>query len=135
MNITGSCHCGAIAYEAELNPEKVGICHCTDCQKLSASAYRTVALVDADDFGITNGKPKEYLKIADSGNRRIQAFCSECGSGIYSVNPNEPTAYVIRVGTIDQRENLPPRFEIWHRSALSWLPEMAETIKHQAGLT
>ncbi len=40
MKITGECHCGAVAYEAEIDPVKVGICHCADCQALSASAYR-----------------------------------------------------------------------------------------------
>ena len=34
MRIHGRCHCGFIAYEAEIDPEKVMICHCTDCQTL-----------------------------------------------------------------------------------------------------
>ena len=44
MKIDGSCHCGAIRYEAEVDPGGVSICHCTDCQKLTGSAFRvTVA--------------------------------------------------------------------------------------------
>ncbi len=35
MNIEGGCHCGALRYEAQIDPEGVGICHCTDCQTLS----------------------------------------------------------------------------------------------------
>jgi len=39
MRIDGQCHCGLISYEAEIDPEKVMICHCTDCQTLT-SRYR-----------------------------------------------------------------------------------------------
>ena len=41
MKITGSCHCGAIAYEAEVNSNAVRVCHCTDCQRLTGTAFRT----------------------------------------------------------------------------------------------
>ena len=37
MKIQGGCHCGKISYEAEIDPEKVAICHCTDCQSGSGS--------------------------------------------------------------------------------------------------
>ena len=42
MKIDGACHCGRISYEAEIDPADVTICHCTDCQTLSGSAFRTV---------------------------------------------------------------------------------------------
>ena len=44
MKIQGGCHCGYITYEAEIDPEKVSICHCTDRQSGSGSAYRTYGL-------------------------------------------------------------------------------------------
>ncbi len=40
MKVEGRCHCGQITYEATVDPEKVSICHCTDCQMLTGSAYR-----------------------------------------------------------------------------------------------
>ena len=52
MEIDGTCHCGQFTYRAELDPEQVVICHCTDCQVLSGSAYRTVAIVPKDSFEI-----------------------------------------------------------------------------------
>lgn len=130
MKIDGACHCGEIAYEAELDPNMVGICHCTDCQKLSATAFRTVAIVAGDGFKMTRGTPKEYVKVAQSGNPRIQAFCPNCGSGLYSTDPGDsPKAYNIRVGTVRQRVDLVPQFECWWQSALPWLPENAGTKK------
>jgi hypothetical protein len=130
MKIDGQCHCGEIAYEAEFDPDKVGICHCADCQALSASAFRTVAIVAAEAFRLTRGTPKEYVKLADSGNRRVQAFCPNCGSGLYATDEGErPKAYNLRVGTVRQRADLVPRFECWRQSALPWLPENKATKK------
>lgn len=125
MKINGECHCGALAYEAELDLDNVGICHCSDCQALSASAFRTLAIVASDTFVITRGTPKEYVKVGGSGNHRIQAFCPDCGSGLYATDVgDDPKAYNIRAGTIAQRHELIPQFEAWRKSALPWLPEM-----------
>ena len=38
MKVDGGCHCGSITFEAEIDPDAVGICHCTDCQRLSGTA-------------------------------------------------------------------------------------------------
>lgn len=130
MKISGQCHCGEIAYEAELDPEKVCICHCTDCQALSGSAFRTVGMVPAETFKIVKGQPTEYVKVGDSGNPRVQAFCGTCGSGMYATDTGDnPTAYNIRLGTADQRHALAPKFEVWRQSALQWLPENGQTEK------
>lgn len=104
----------------------VSICHCTDCQTLSGTAFRVVVFTPGEKFRLTRGAPKIYVKTAESGNRRAMAFCAECGSPIYAASADEspPKAYGIRVGTARQRDQLPPRRQIWHRSAVAWLPEM-----------
>ena len=48
MKIDGHCHCGYITYEADIEPDKTLICHCSDCQTLSGSAFRVVAYTRAD---------------------------------------------------------------------------------------
>jgi Glutathione-dependent formaldehyde-activating enzyme len=62
VKIDGGCHCGYITYEAEADPEKTTICHCTDCQHLSGSAFRTVVRVAGDTFKIIAGEPTIYVK-------------------------------------------------------------------------
>ena len=71
MKVTGGCHCGKIAYEAEIDAEKVGICHCTDCQTLTGTAFRTVVPTMPGSFVLKRGEPKHYVKTADSGTRRV----------------------------------------------------------------
>lgn len=121
MKIDGGCHCGAIRYEAEIDPEKVTICHCTDCQTLSGSAFRTVVPAPQEGFRLLAGKPRVYVKTAESGNKRTQTFCGDCGTPIYSspVSGSFP-AYSLRVGTIRQRAQLRPRIECFRKSALDW---------------
>ncbi len=134
MKIDGACHCGEIAYEAELDLDKVGICHCTDCQALSASAFRTVAIVSGDSFKLTKGAPKKYIKLGDSGNPRVQAFCPNCGSALYASDVSDtPSAYNLRVGTVRQRNELVPKFEFFRQSSVPWLPEIGQTNKFDRG--
>ena len=110
MKIDGGCHCGAITYEAEVDPEKTSICHCTDCQQ--------------SDYRITRGTPKVYIKTGSSGAKRAQGFCGDCGSHLYATSAGDgPKIYGIRVGTARQRQELIPKRQVWHRSVLHWLPE------------
>jgi hypothetical protein len=120
MKVDGACHCGAIALEAEVDPSGLAICHCADCQSLSGSAYRANIQARSADFRLTRGTPKIYVKTAESGNRRAQAFCGECGSQLYACAPENPTTYSLRVGTLRQRHELKPTRQIWLDSAVPW---------------
>ena len=120
MKVDGGCHCGRIAYEAEVDPNAVGICHCTDCQTLTGSAYRVSVPAPAASFRLLRGQPKVYIKTSDSGSKRAHAFCADCGSPIYAAAPQDTPTYSLRVGALRQRAELPPRRRIWCRSALPW---------------
>ena len=120
MKIEGRCHCGQITYEAVVDPDKVAICHCTDCQMLTGSAYRANIQAPAETFVLRTGQPKIYIKTADSGTKRAHAFCPNCGTPIYSSAVTDPPTYSLRVGGIKQRAKLRPMRQIWCRSALPW---------------
>ena len=125
MKIDGRCHCGFITYEAEIDPEEVWLCHCTDCQTLSGSAFRTVTPTRKGAFTLLSGEVKTYGKIGSSGARRCHAFCPECGSPIYATSESDgPKVYNLRVGTIRQRRELVPREQVWCRSALPWTTDI-----------
>ncbi|MGB2742216.1 MAG: GFA family protein [Cognaticolwellia sp.] len=125
MHITGSCHCGEITFEAEVDENKVLLCHCHDCQKLSGTAFRSVVVSEPEGLTFTKGKPKEYVKVADSGNHRAQGFCQNCGSAIYATSEDTSNrVYGIRAGCIDQRDILVPKSQIWYSSAVPWLNEV-----------
>ena len=131
MQIDGGCHCGTIRFEAEIDPANVGVCHCTDCQQLTGTAFSTYVYADRAGFRLLTGQPKIYVKTGSSGTKRAQAFCPECGSRIYSPPAvPEPDRYNLRLGTIRQRRELRPQTQLWCRSALDWVMEL-DSVKPQ----
>jgi hypothetical protein len=123
MKIDGGCSCGAIKIEGEADPEKTQICHCTDCQTSTGTAFRISIPVPGNTFKMT-GQPNIYVKTtADSGKPRVQAFCGTCASPIYSTTLGEGVQpyYTVRVGILRQRDQLTPRRQQWWRSARPWV--------------
>ncbi len=134
MKVEGGCHCGAIAYEAEIDPEAARICHCTDCQTLTGSAFRVNVPAPADKFRLLRGTPKIYIKTADSGNRRAHAFCADCGGPIYAAAPENTTSYSLRVGALKQRASIgKPKQQIFCSSALPWSMNLEGVAKSERG--
>lgn len=134
MNITGQCHCGAISFTAWVEPAKVLVCHCSDCQKFSGAPFRAVLPVPAEQVHLS-GQAKIYVKVADSGNRRAQAFCPECGTHLYATEADTPKVLNLRVGCVNERAQLRPTVQIWGNSALPWLAQLHTTPVHSKGLT
>ncbi|HLN39883.1 MAG TPA: GFA family protein [Xanthobacteraceae bacterium] len=132
MKIDGGCSCGAIRIEGEADPEKTQICHCTDCQTSTGTAFRVSIPVPGTTFKMT-GQPNYYLKTtADSGKPRLQAFCGSCASPIYSTTPGEGVqpSYMVRVGILRQRDQLVPRRQNWFRSARPWVLKLDAVPKN-----
>jgi hypothetical protein len=126
MKIDGRCHCGYITFEAEADPDKGAICHCTDCQSFSGSAFRTIVRVTDGTFRLLSGEPTVYVKTAESGAKRAQGFCPRCGSPIYATAAGEgPKTYSVRLGTVRQRNQFVPKAQIWTRSRQPWVGDLA----------
>ena len=118
MYVDGSCYCGAIRYEAEVDPARIGLCHCSDCQTFGSSAFRVATIVPADSIALLEGTPSLYRKVAESGTARSMASCPTCGTHVYATTADEePKAYSLRVGTLAQASGLKPAARIWCRSS------------------
>jgi hypothetical protein len=133
MRVDGACHCGAVAFQAEIDPETVRICHCTDCQTTSGSLFRANITAAGETFRLLRGTPKIYIKTAESGNKRGQMFCADCGTGLWSQAPEGPTSYTLRVGVLAQRGALKPRQQIWCRSELAWTKDVTGLERRERG--
>lgn len=77
----GACLCGKLTFDVH-DPEVMGACHCTRCQRWSSSAGSTVVVVAAKNFKITGGE--DVMKRYREEGFADRYFCSNCGSGIYS---------------------------------------------------
>ena len=121
MHIDGQCHCGHIRYEATIDPERVLICHCTDCQRLTGSPFRLTALCDGTAVKRTGDAPAIYVKTGGSGAKRNMYFCGGCGTPMFSSSADGAGEWGIRWGSINQRAALIPKRQIWIGSAVAWL--------------
>ena len=69
-------------------------------------------------FRLTRGAPKVYVKTAESGNRRAQAFFAECGSRLFGGKTDFGQG--IAAGTLDDPSVYKPQHEIWTSDAQPW---------------
>lgn len=122
MDVDGSCHCGAITFKATIDPAKVSLCHCNDCQITAGSAFTFNAPTNTGTFQITKGAPAVYIKkTAASGRHRAHGFCATCATRLYSGSVGvEPAQYTVRAGVLKQRRELTPKRQIWCSAALDW---------------
>ena len=125
MKIDGQCHCGRVTYQADIDPKRVSICHCTDCQALTGSPYRVTVICSGEQIRMTGQVPKVYARTGDNGRTRFQHFCSECGSPLFTSGEGGGLEdWGIRWGSIRQRDQLRPRRQIWCRSAAPWISDL-----------
>ena len=76
--LTGACLCGGVEYEVQ-DPESMGYCHCTRCQRWTGSSLAGV-VVAKDNFRLTNGE--NVIKRYES-EFAPRNFCGNCGSSLY----------------------------------------------------
>jgi hypothetical protein len=119
-HIDGHCLCGDIRWEAAVDPNRVGVCHCTDCQTVGGSAFQFTTRVARDQFTLQSGELTVYEKIAESGNPRAMSFCGRCATMIHTSNTDGTGLLSLRLGGCRQKHEFTPQFQIWCRSALSW---------------
>ena len=100
VSYTGGCLCNALRYRFKTEPQTVYICHCTECQKVSSSAFGMSVRVNGHDFTITEGNGKIIKTTADSGRIKEGLFCPECGTRI-SNKPTSSNLVVVKAGTLD----------------------------------
>ncbi len=121
MNVTGGCFCEYIKYQVEVDENQVIVCHCSSCQRHSGTAFGVVVGIVAGTFELLSGELKSYETTADSGSLRSRTFCPECGTRIYAKTLGEGFEFSgLRMGTVDQRDQLTPKVQIWCRSAQTW---------------
>ena len=133
MNLpqTGGCQCGALRYEITQAPIMVYTCHCTDCQRMTSSAFSMGIVIADRAFRITAGEPRPVQRTADSGRVLTRWLCPECGSW-FSGTPG-PSVRTVRAGTLDNTSWLHPTVHFWTRSKQPWvaLPEGGRTFETQ----
>ena len=131
MKIDGRCHCGYLSFEAEVDPESSRFATAPIARRFLAPPS---GLSFPQSKAVSDFSPgsQTYVKTAASGNKRIQAFCPECGTQIYGTAADANSKFFgLRVGAIHQRDALIPKAQYWHRSAQTWVGQLGELPKFE----
>ncbi len=118
--ITGGCLCGEISFEYTDSPGPAAYCHCTDCRRITGSAFNISVPVSLAFFEIVSGSPKAFTKRADSGHELTRYFCGDCGSPIYVSSPRHPEIVYVKAGAFDDPDLVKPSHQSWTGSVVAW---------------
>ena len=120
MKIEGGCLCGKVRYSADAEPIFVGLCHCTNCQKESGSAFNIVVAMPKPAVNVA-GELKTFTGRGDTGKKTYRQFCPECASPIVAEAELMPDVVMIPAGTLDDTSWVKPTMQIYCDSAQSWI--------------
>jgi hypothetical protein len=118
--IAGGCLCGKVRYSANVDPSFVGVCHCSDCQKFTGSAFAVVIGVPETSLSV-QGRLASFSKTGDSGKSIERRFCPECGSSVADVAAALPGIVMLSSGTLDDASWVKPASQIYCDSAQPWV--------------
>ena len=88
------------------------VCHCLECRHQSGSAFGMSLAMPAGTMRVTQGAPKFWTRLANSGRRVRCAFCPDCGSRLW--HEPETSAYLtIKAGSLDEPVDMSKSIHIW----------------------
>jgi hypothetical protein len=131
--LTGSCLCGAVAYEVAAPLERIAHCHCRTCRKTHGAAFSSVTAVPRESFRWVRGE--DVLAAWESSPGKFRRFCSRCGSHIMAERTAQPVV-LLRLGCLDTSvAELPQQLHIWRSGAASWYDPKRQWPEKPEGLT
>lgn len=114
LPLEGGCSCGAVRYRVTAAPLTFYLCHCTECQRHTSSAFGESLRVHVADFEVS-GDVRLIERVAESGRRRQGWFCPACGVRIWH-GATGTDEINIKAGTLDDTRWLVPAGHIWAKS-------------------
>lgn len=131
LPLEGSCRCGRVHVRVARAPILTMVCHCTGCQKMTASAYSLSAAIPGDGFAVTKGEPViGGLHGGDAGAQGGSLagedfghfFCGWCMSWMFTRPPPVLGDFVnLRVTMLDDTSWFTPFMETQTAEKLPWV--------------
>lgn len=115
--IKGSCLCGKVSYTYQGDIQEIALCHCSQCRKAQGGAFATNSPVETKKLTFSGS---EFIKEFQSNDIKVRAFCSNCGSPLYSARSDLPQVKRLRMGTIETEFTCDYKYHIYTDSKASW---------------
>jgi len=120
--VEGGCACGRLRYRLDDAPMIVHACHCRWCQRETGTAFAQNALIETDRVTLLQGQPERVDTPTQSGRGQVIVRCSKCHVAVWShYSGMGDRAAFVRVGTLDEPDDLPPDIHIYTASKQPWL--------------
>jgi hypothetical protein len=118
--LTGGCLCGGVRFELAEPPLSASYCHCTRCQRRTGTAASAQMRIAPGTLRFVSGEELVKWYVPPDGFHK--AFCSECGSALFSRPPGggEPTG--VRLGLFDGDPGIRPQHRQFVDYAAVWEP-------------
>ncbi|MBI1814176.1 MAG: GFA family protein [Deltaproteobacteria bacterium] len=127
--LTGRCLCGDVRFELHGKLGPLAYCHCSMCQRASGSAFAANAAIRSQYLKWVSGR--ESIREYESSPGKFRAFCSRCGSPIFSRRVDEPDSFRIRLGMLDGDPERRPLAHFWVSSKAPWFEIRDELPQYQ----
>jgi hypothetical protein len=125
--IKGSCACGGIKFEVD-KVLALTTCHCSNCRKLSGSAFGAYAHVAKKDFRFIAGE--DLMDSFESSPGSIRKHCRVCGSQAPGQAPYLPTVS-IPAGLLDDDPGVKPALHVFVSSKAPWWEITDDLPQHE----
>ncbi|KIW95926.1 uncharacterized protein Z519_02992 [Cladophialophora bantiana CBS 173.52] len=124
--IEGGCDCGEVRYAMMTEPMIVHCCHCRWCQRETGASFALNAMIETDRLKLLKKEPEWITVPSESGAGQSIARCPRCKIAVWSVYLNNTTNVkerirIVRVGTLDNPDVLPPNAHIWASEKQPWI--------------
>lgn len=113
---TGQCRCGQVQFEVNSKPLITMACHCTGCQKMTASAFSLSALYPSESFKIISGSPV----IGGLHGATRHYFCGHCMSWLFTRPEGLDDFVNIRASLMENAQSFSPFIETYTDEKLPW---------------
>jgi hypothetical protein len=117
--LTGGCLCGGVRFEVTEPPAVAGYCHCRRCQRRTGTAASAQALVVPGSLTLLQGE--QLVAVYRPPDGFAKAFCSGCGSALWSIDP-EGNVSGVRLGAFDDDPGVRPSYRQYVAYAAPWEP-------------
>jgi len=118
--LSGSCLCGAVRFTIDAPLLLAGWCHCTRCQRRTGGPASAQGRIEPGSLRILEGAG--HVATYRPAEGYLKAFCSACGSQLWSAEPESGEVRAVRLGVLDGDPGIRPSYHQFVAYSAPWQP-------------
>src|SRR5262245_6526455 len=121
LPLTGGCLCGTVRFEIDEPLVSASWCHCSRCQRRTGTPASVQGRIAPGSLRLLQGEGALRAFVpGDGGFSKV--FCGECGSALWSEDPENSEIMAVRFGAFDGDPGIRPQWRQFVDYAAVWEP-------------